>query len=155
MQANTPVVGFFRQLQSAMPELVPRVAPAAAAELAWAFAKAGLYYPDVFGQICEHHLAAGAEWEPQGACKALWAQAAMGVSHPELTARALRVVHAARRELDNGPKVLAAHCVASITLVHGLHVTDDTFEVWLQHCRHNCQNAAMLDGYCCCRDSEC
>ena len=126
-QANTPVVGFFRQLQAMLPDLVPRITPPEATELAWAFAKAGLYCPDVFEHIREHHAAAA--WEPQGACKALWAQAAMGVWCPEVAEHALREVHASQGELATGPKVLAVHSVASLALMHGLRVSDDTFQV--------------------------
>lgn len=132
-QANTPAVGFFRQLQAMLPDVVPRLSPAEAAELAWAFAKAGLYCPEVFDLMAEHHVAEDVPWEPQGACKTLWAQAAMGVWYPGVAERALRVVHAARGELGTGPKVLAVHCMASLTLVHGLRVSDATFQVRRLH----------------------
>jgi hypothetical protein len=131
MQASLPVVNIFRQLQSVTPDLVPRLSPSEAANLIWAFAKAGLYFPRLFEVFCTHHLSAGSPWTSIDAGKVLWAQSVMGLSYPALTSEAIATMHEHRYELQAGQAALAAHSFATTALIHRLPVTDVMLNVCL------------------------
>lgn len=129
MQANTPIVDFFRQLVVIAPRVMTSVSPHAAAELCWAFAKASFYHPQLFDMMCQHHISDASTWNTDGACKVIWAQSVMAAAHPALTDVALRVVHGSRQGLSASSVAPVLHSVATLALVSDLLLTDEQLQV--------------------------
>lgn len=117
MQAALPAVNIYRHLQARAADMMPRLAAHEACDLLWAFARAGLYAPQLLDQFVLHHAASGscrAGLTPAAASKLLWAQATMGLSYPAITDAAIDVVwHAAASQRAD-----AAHTVRSGASMH-------------------------------------
>jgi hypothetical protein len=129
MQAALPAVNVFRQLQAAAPTLVPSLRPAEACSLLAAFARAGLYCPQLVDLLCEHHVGEGCAWAPYDARQALWAIATMGTRAPRLLEHAIDCLHAHARSAPPGSADVApseAHGVSANEWGPGLEGAADS-----------------------------